>query len=162
MSIEAIEEDFPRLRAGEWRISSEIDERYNCIAFAVHDTRQFWDPDAWRLKGYFWPQGVPRDNRVTSWMRVFELHSFKTCPNGELESDYEKVAIYADETNTATHVARQLEDGTWTSKLGVYEDIEHKTLDGLESYAYGNIVIYMKRKPARSAWNEQANRQTQE
>lgn len=47
-------------------------------------------------------------------------------------------------------MARQLRDGTWTSKLGAEEDITHFTLDALESYGipfgeYGDPVLYMRR-----------------
>lgn len=51
-----------------------------------------------------------------------------------------------------THMARQLANGMWTSKLGGNEDITHFTLDALESYGpirirdeYGCGVIYMRR-----------------
>jgi len=44
------------------------------------------------------------------------------------------------------HMARQLADGTWTSKCGGNEDITHFTLDALESYGpYGCPVLYMRR-----------------
>jgi hypothetical protein len=46
-------------------------------------------------------------------------------------------------------MARQLSDGTWTSKCGGNEDIVHVTLDALEKYgmlgAYGCPAIYLKR-----------------
>jgi hypothetical protein len=46
-------------------------------------------------------------------------------------------------------MARQLSDGTWTSKCGWQEDITHFTLDAFESYwspnAYGCAVLYMRR-----------------
>lgn len=45
-----------------------------------------------------------------------------------------------------THVARQLDDGKWTSKLGSNEDIIHHTLDGLEGEKYGQVTTIMTRK----------------
>jgi hypothetical protein len=42
------------------------------------------------------------------------------------------------------HAARQLTDGTWTSKLGREIDITH-TLPGLEGGEYGRIAMYMRR-----------------
>lgn len=49
-------------------------------------------------------------------------------------------------------MARQLSDGTWTSKCGDWEDIRHLTLDALETggpypldAAYGSPVGFMKR-----------------
>jgi hypothetical protein len=44
MSTEGIERHFPELAEENWRITSEFDPRYNCVAFAAHDTHQFWDP----------------------------------------------------------------------------------------------------------------------
>ena len=44
------------------------------------------------------------------------------------------------------HMARQLKDGSWTSKCGGNEDITHFTLDALESDdLYGSPMLYMKR-----------------
>lgn len=152
MSIEAIEEDFPNIRAINWRISSEIDDAYNCVAFAVHDTQQYWDPDAVILRGYYWPPDVPRDWRLSSLIRLYETQSFGVCGSGELEPEIEKIALYADEERIVQHVARQLPSGAWTSKLGPDEDIEHETLEALEGRLYGAVKVYMMRRPNRSAW----------
>ncbi len=53
------------------------------------------------------------------------------------------------------HMARQLTDGKWTSKVGGEEDVTHFTLDAMEAYGprygpnrkaeYGSPVVYMKR-----------------
>ncbi len=51
------------------------------------------------------------------------------------------------------HVARQLKEGMWTSKLGPDEDIEHNTLDALEGELYGAVTQVLKRPlTTRSAW----------
>ena len=57
----------------------------------------------------------------------------------------QKIAIYLNSSNSPTHVARQLLDGRWTSKLGSYEDIEHSRLAGLEGLdpAYGAVGCFM-------------------
>ena len=60
-----------------------------------------------------------------------------------LESGREKIAIYARGAAPA-HVARQLADGKWTSKLGAAVDITH-TLRGLEGPLYGRVVVVMAR-----------------
>jgi hypothetical protein len=145
MPEEDIEADFTNLKPGEWRITSEYDEGYNCIAFAVHDTRQFWDPDMIGVRGYYWPPGIPRDFRVSTLIRVYEIHGFRGCDNGELESGFEKVAIYGTSADNGTHAARQKDSGVWTSKLGESEDIEHDTLEGLEGDVYGKVFVIMKR-----------------
>jgi hypothetical protein len=45
---------------------------------------------------------------------------------------------------TPTHAARQLPDGTWTSKLGISEDIQH-ALDDLAGAVYRAVVQILKR-----------------
>lgn len=116
-----LERDFPGLRNSGWSITSEADSRYNCVAFAVHDTRQFWDANLVGMRGYYWPPGVPRDDSLASWIRALELNSYRVCADGELEPGVEKIAIYVDDAGVPQHVARQLPgsvDGAWTSKLG--------------------------------------------
>jgi hypothetical protein len=151
MSLKDVEDDFPNLQAGTWRQSSERDDKYNCIAFAVHDTRQFWDPDYIGVKGYYWPPGIARNFKRNTLIRLFELHGYKVCANSDLEPDFEKIAIYSDPTGEGTHAARQKASGVWTSKLGYGVDIEHNTLEGLHSDIYGEASIYMRRKRIRGA-----------
>jgi hypothetical protein len=63
--------------------------------------------------------------------------------NPDLVPGIEKVAIFASDDKW-THVARQLESGYWTSKLGQGVDIEHE-LDGLCGSKYGEIATIMSR-----------------
>ncbi len=140
-----LEEDFPNLQNAGWQLTSAVKPSNNCIAWALGDTQQYWDPDVIGVRGYYWPPGVPRDDAVSTWARVFELHGYAACDNAALESGVEKVAIYADATGTATHVARQVESGKWSSKLCPDEDIEHNSLSALEGMVYGKAVLYMKR-----------------
>jgi hypothetical protein len=44
-----------------------------------------------------------------------------------------------------THAARQLPDGTWTSKLGKDVDIEHDYPDDVAGGVYGEVVVLMQR-----------------
>jgi len=153
MSLDDINLDFPNLKTGDWNQSSDADDGYNCIAFAVHDTRQFWDPDMIGVRGYYWPPGVPIDFSVNTLVRVYELHGFRKCNNGDVEAGYEKIAIYGI-ASEGTHAARQLADGRWTSKLGTDEDIEHDTPEGLESELYGNVKTFMRRPRFEAPQNE--------
>jgi len=73
------------------------------------------------------------------------------CGHSRLERWFEKVALY-ELNGEPKHMARQLADGTWSSKCGGAEDITHFTLDALESFGpepfkaeYGEAVVYMKR-----------------
>jgi hypothetical protein len=69
----------------------------------------------------------------------------------ELEHGVEKVAIYVDCDGVPTHAARQLADGTWTSKLGEWEDIQHDTLEAMEDredlgLGYGKVGLLLRRQ----------------
>ena len=48
------EADFPNLYATGYQVTSDKDPDYNCIAHAVGDKSQPWDPCG--LKGYHWPK----------------------------------------------------------------------------------------------------------
>ncbi|MGH9844901.1 MAG: DUF7689 domain-containing protein [Blastocatellia bacterium] len=149
MPLEDIEQNFPGLKAGEWSITSDEDDDYNCIAYAVHDLRQFWDPSLVGVRGYYWPPGVSRDDSLNGWIRALEMNSYKVCGNGELEPGVEKIAIYVDDSGIPQHVARQLPDGAWTSKLGKGEDIRHASLESLAGDLYGKVTGFMMRKPPK-------------
>lgn len=74
------------------------------------------------------------------------MFGYSISENEELETDYEKIAIYINpDTERVIHAAKQIESGKWTSKLGPYKDIEH-TLDSLTGQDYGIVAIIMKRK----------------
>jgi hypothetical protein len=51
-----IEEDFPRLRSGNYTPTSKPDPAYNSVAWAVGDLNNFWDDVG--VVGYYWPAGV--------------------------------------------------------------------------------------------------------
>lgn len=118
----------------------------NCIGWALYDYKQYWDPGMIGVKGYYWPPGVPRDDSLDSWTKVFEIHGYRICPDVSLEPDFEKIAIYVrPETGTPEHVARQKKSGAWISKLGKGADIEHATLEALMGDLYGVPSRFMKR-----------------
>src|SRR5262245_29337542 len=119
-----LEKAFPRLSATGWQKTSDADSTYNCVAHAAGRTDAWWQPGP--LPGgqrYFWPDGVPEDLNLQSFMQVFQQLAYVPCTDGTLEPGFEKVAIYADDSGQATHAARQLPNGQWTSKLGKYIDI---------------------------------------
>ena len=77
-------------------------------------------------------------------MQLFEQLGYEECISDELEHEFEKIAVYA-RLGKGQHVARQLDDGLWTSKLGDLEDITH-SLRGLEGTEYGKVEKIMKSK----------------
>ena len=103
-----------------------------------------------RTHGYYWP--IDWDNALQSWMEVFSIHRYKPCESREFESGLEKIAIYVDEDDVPTHVARQdMESRKWVSKLGRGKDISHDTLDVLTGYdvdEYGKVRQVMSRPNA--------------
>jgi hypothetical protein len=140
---------FPNLKQLGFKRSSEP-AYYNCIAYVVHDERRKWWPGeyspAW--SDDYWPEGVPHQDTVAAFVQALRTADYVACPDGQLEEGVEKAAIYALEDGKVTHAARQETDGTWRSKLGSDEDIEH-TLPGLVGPLYGNVVAYLKRpRPA--------------
>jgi hypothetical protein len=70
---------------------------------------------------------------------------FSVCSDSDAEQGYEKIAVYGLD-GEYTHVARQLETGKWTSKIGALEDIEHDTLEGLIGTEYGPVEKLLRRK----------------
>lgn len=136
---------FPNLKKLGYKRTSEP-EYYNCIAYAASDTIRKWWPDNFPpgSKDY-WPLPVSDapDESIESFLAGFATIGYSKCHNGSYEAGYEKVSFYAV-GKEVRHAARQMHDGTWRSKLGPDEDIEH-TLEGLEGWFYGNIVAFAKR-----------------
>jgi hypothetical protein len=80
--------------------------------------------------------------------QAYETLGFRVCFSTALEDGLEKIAIYGKTQNGiafATHAARQLQSGEWTSKLGDYEDITHHDLRDVNGL-YGEPMIYMERR----------------
>jgi len=127
----------------KFEITSPETDTYNCIAWAVGDVTQWW----WPTPKYacYWPPGVPRDNTLPSVTLIFEMHGYAICDNASIEHGFEKVAIYEHDIFGVEHVARQLQCGHWTSKIGEWEDIKHQHPSALDGEEYGKAVRFMKR-----------------
>ena len=140
--VEAIRFLFPLLRDGNWRVSSSIDDRYNCIALAANVTADWWWPVG--AERTYWPEGVSRVVTLEAFREAFATLGYVVCASDEFEPGVEKIALFAGDQGTPRHAARQLASGRWTSKLGKMEDIEHSLRD-LEGTVYGSVVLVMKR-----------------
>ena len=140
----SLEDAFPGLRGQAYRITSPMDHRYNCIAFAAGDDQNWWWPDA--ARDDTWPPGVARAETVESFREAFATLGYVVCGDDRLEIGYEKVALFAL-AGVPKHACRQLSSGRWASKLGRSEDIEHELQD-LTGTAYGKVVLIMKRPMA--------------
>ncbi len=135
---------FPNLQRTTYEVKSPRDQRYNCVAWAAGETHRWW----WPIHAY-WPTGVSSEETVEAFVQAFQSLGYGACESARPESNCEKIAIYADASGTPTHVARQIDNGNWTSKLGSLEDIEHADLQGLEDHPsrgdYGRVVRILKR-----------------
>lgn len=147
LSIER-EAYFPNLRRGEYRVTSDETSDYNCIAHAAGKDDNWWWPDD---PPAYWPQGLDKQETLEVFVLAYESEGYSRCDQQSrgLELGVEKVAIYAD-ADGPTHAARQLADGTWTSKLGDWEDIQHNTLEAMEDsgglgLGYGRMVVILRR-----------------
>ena len=92
-----------------------------------------------------WPKDILRENTLARFIEAFHTLGYEPCKSISLEADLEKVAIYADENGAPTHAVRQLATGSWTSKLGREDDIEHHTLAGVQGWQYGTVIQILKR-----------------
>ena len=140
--------DFPFLTADNHTVTSKATRRYNCIAWAAseNETHRRWDPDPQGI--YYWPPGIPRSTRMDVVAQAYGTLGYRPCPSMALEDGIDKIAIYGVTRNGvafATHAARQLPSGEWTSKLGDYEDIRHPDLGAVNGMLYGEAVLYMQR-----------------
>lgn len=146
----------PGLEGRDYAVTSDQDERYNCIVWALGDDGRRWDP--FDELGAYWLADVPRDDALRTVQLMFERLGFAICDGDAVEAEFEKIALYGID-EMFTHVARQLPNGRWTSKLGTDVDIEHDLQDVIRrrspsaSYRYGEIVGYMRRSRRSSDAN---------
>jgi len=131
---------FPNSFEEPFEITSPETAAYNCVAWAMHDSERWWEAD----ENYFWKDGVALDNTISTFIQLFEQLGFTVCPDVSLEKSQEKIALFSNGDGDCSHVARQLESGLWTSKLGVSYDVVH-TLNGIEGGIYGKVALIMQK-----------------
>jgi hypothetical protein len=167
-----LERGFPKLAPAGYEKTSDGTEHftspgaYNCIAWAAEDTQHgFW----WPAMDAYWPPWIRKDDTISCFVKTFRTLGYVLCRDSRKQIFFHKVALYAIHPSyqqvpvpssfaelanwEPKHMARQLSDGSWTSKCGKDEDITHFTLDALESYGppqqyvneYGCPVVYMRR-----------------
>ena len=96
---------------------------------------------------YFnWPGDLPQNDHAETYIRFFEQHGYQLADGPFVEPGFTKIAIYVED-DKFRHVARQLRNGQWSSKIGSKEDVIHE-LTALEShgpFGYGAASIFMKK-----------------
>lgn len=131
---------FPNSFSDPFIITSPETSAYNCVAWAINDTGNWWEPD----EGYLWANDIPFDYSITTFVLFLETLGFKVCGDASLEQSFEKIVLFSTDGNNCSHMARQLETGKWTSKLGISHDVEH-SLKSMAGGIYGEVVLILKR-----------------
>lgn len=138
-----IDRQLPRLASEGYLITSEPDDCYNCIAYAVGETHRWWTYITG--EGYYWPEYASRTPFIASLVEVFTGLGYEICPDAGVEDGCEKVVLYRI-GDRWTHAARQLPNGMWSSKMGPDEDISHATPESLDAESYGSVRCIMRRR----------------
>ena len=125
---------YPNLDAQGYSEESEATRDYNCIAWALNRSDNWW----WPHPDGSWPDGCPMEETIGAFEAMFTSLGYELCTSDDRENGTIKIALYAN-GDTPTHAARQLPNGKWTSKIGRHIDISH-TLLGLEGPRYGSVV----------------------
>ncbi len=136
---------FPNFKNYPYTDTSKENDDYNCIAYACGiDTLWYWPPPyAGNKRTQFWPSNVPASLTIESFIKLFESFNYQLCSDDSLEEGFLKVAIFEKE-GMPKHAARQLPDGSWTSKLGMDIDISH-SIKGMNGGFYGDATTFLKR-----------------
>ena len=145
MTSDRIKRWWPQLNANNFHFTSEKTRVYNCLAWATGQTNIWIDMSYFQARYNI--DSADLDHSAKGYAECLsKYYGFEICSDGKLEEGMEKVVLYEDENKDWTHIARQLDNGHWTSKMGALEDIEHYTAESLSGGDYGKPVIYMRRK----------------
>lgn len=134
--------EFPNTKFEPFEQTSDLDGRYNCIAWAANDNKRWYEPDP--IGFYYWPDEIPREYSISSYIALYEFLGYEKCADDDIEIGFEKIAIYS-KNNIPTHAARQLDNGNWTSKLGKNIDVSHSLFSMMNGF-YGNVVQFLKKR----------------
>jgi len=135
---------FPGLERDGFKPASPNDVKYNCIAYALNDTKRWWWPRiSPSASASYWPNEVPDVETIDAFSRAFATRGYETCE--EVPSmEYDVIALFAL-NGKVKHAARRKDKNTWVSKLGVAIDIEH-ALQSIEGSTYGQCVKFFRRQ----------------
>ena len=82
----------PGLEGRDYAVTSDQDERYNCIVWALGDDGRRWDP--FDELGAYWLADVLRDDALRTVQLMFERLGFAICDGDAVEAEFEKIALY--------------------------------------------------------------------
>lgn len=141
--VKGLEKIFQNLKHTIWNKTSEIDPKYNCIAYAADVLNKWYWPDNTPLA--VWPPNIPKVETLDAFKALYQSIGYTDCADGSCRAGFDKVAIYANAAGNITHAAVfKSSDGVWKSKLGVSWDIEHE-INGLDGPYYGSPIAFLER-----------------
>lgn len=143
---------FPGLNKSGYRVTSAKDPAYNCVAFAAGDTTRKWSPTLIPVPGYYWPPGAGQGDEPDALRSCFEQIGYELCTDGLPEVGFEKVALYEDDDGMWSHAAKLQENGTWSSKLGEIEDIQHDSEHCFAKSIYGRGLLHATQEISKATW----------
>jgi hypothetical protein len=150
MAKSDVERDFPALAGTEYDLSDE-DFNYNCLAFALGDQSNWWEPP--KGLGQYWPPGFSEDVTVPTVELIIKTHGFTVETEIRSTPGTDAIAIFA-EGNEWTHFAK-FSNGSWSSKLGDGHDVIGVSPEHLEGPLYGKIIKVLCRPRLDASMNEQ-------
>lgn len=150
-----IEYWFPNtVNADVLEITSPKALTYNCVAWSLGIDSHWVEPylpfGAKVMPWAVWPNTEDQGLAIKTYVKMFRGEGFVKASRGNLEVGFDKIVIYWDKASeNFTHVARQMDDGRWWSKLGRASDVQHVKPDTLgpigSPSGYGEVWGYMKR-----------------
>jgi len=94
-----------------------------------------------------WPFDAAEDTKLSTMISIFSKSGYEECTDSDIEEGFRKIALYGTE-DKITHTARQLVSGKnrgkWTSKLGIWFQIQHGDPKTIEGTDYGLVIKYLK------------------
>jgi len=145
---EDIDRSFPELVKIGYEKTSEDDIGYNCIAHAADDKTNWWECypcGPINIPGYYWPPNARYGYDVGALVSAFEAIGYMLCDGPEMEPGFDKIALYANDLDEWLHAAKLRPDGSWSSKLGEFEDIAHEKPNDVAGEINGWATKFMKR-----------------
>jgi hypothetical protein len=146
IDLQGVYDRLPRLEESPHVVTSAPDDTYNCVGWVFRELDAYYAPD---LK---WPADVPPpddpDQDLDAYVALFASRGYSVCGTPDVEYGFLKIALYAKD-HAFHHVAKQLPNGEWSSKLGEAHDLRHEHLEALEGdtvYFKGAVAsVFMKR-----------------
>jgi len=133
---------------GEWSITGDANENYNCISWSVGITDEWtwWDVDQY-------PKFGDQDGilEVSDFDGFYDYYGYEPSTKAEAGIQLYKKPGAEEPTNPdgITHAARETDYGMWESKCGAWEKIDHMRdalNDTSETASYGEHFRYYKPK----------------